>query len=97
MRAMELQFLPDGMVRGAGTDMVGWFTMVGAWDRQTGRIHLVKKYLGQHEVIYVGEPDGEGCICGTWTIGAEQSGPFRLWPVIRRPPSDTPIQDLSET
>ncbi len=77
--------------------MVGWFTIAGTWDRQTGRVRLVKQYLGQHAVIYYGEPDGEGCIHGTWWIGAEQSGPFGLRPILRQPPPDTPIRDLGET
>src|SRR5437762_933070 len=65
MRQFELRFA-DGNVTGRGTDVVGPFTLSGAYDVQTGRVLLVKQYLGKHTVRYRGELDGEGSIQGTW-------------------------------
>jgi hypothetical protein len=96
MQEFELRFA-QGDVRGSGTDVVGPFTFTGAYDLQTGRILMVKQYLGKHAVQYIGEPDGEGCIQGTWHIelrGYHLSGSFRLRPVVRRPGRDEPIQEL---
>ncbi|MCS7269703.1 MAG: hypothetical protein NZ703_01345, partial [Gemmataceae bacterium] len=78
-----------------GIDIVGLFTMRGSWEPTTGKVRIVKHYLGKHDVVYLGQPDGEGCIAGTWWIGAEQSGPFLLRPVIRKSGGQEPIRDLT--
>jgi hypothetical protein len=97
MRAFELEFAPDGGVRGRGVDVVGQFTFAGAFDRDTGRVLMVKQYLGKHAVQYDGRPDGEGCIQGTWLISmgpVRLTGSFLIRPAVARPTGDEPIQEL---
>src|SRR5688572_13117077 len=49
----------EGRVSGSGRDVVGRFTFSGEYDEATGRVRMVKQYLGKHRVLYVGQPDGE--------------------------------------
>ena len=93
MRAFELHFR-DGEITGGGRDIVGVFTFSGAYDTRTGRVLMVKQYLGKHRVAYDGMPDGEGSIAGTWSIGQDWTGPFLLRPVVERPAEDAPIHEL---
>ena len=96
MRAFELHFA-NGSISGGGIDVVGRFTFSGAYDVQTGRVLMVKQYLGKHAVQYTGNPDGEGSIQGTWVIdlrGTRLTGSFLLRPVLRRPTGDEPIQEV---
>jgi|SRR5579883_2605642 len=67
MEDFHLRFR-DGRVDGHGRDVVGKFVFRGEYDGQTGRVRMVKQYLGKHQVVYDGEPDGEGSIIGTWSI-----------------------------
>jgi|SRR6516225_4402744 hypothetical protein len=55
-------------IDGHGQDIIGRFVFRGECDLNTGRIHMVKQYIGKHQVLYVGGPDGEGSIVGTWSI-----------------------------
>ena len=84
----------DGKVSGEGRDMVGRFTFSGTYDLTTGEVRMVKQYVGKHMVLYVGQPDGEGSIAGTWSIGHLDSGSFLLRPVIQKPSGDEPIQEI---
>ncbi|GIW84627.1 MAG: hypothetical protein KatS3mg107_0287 [Gemmataceae bacterium] len=97
MQEFELHFQANGEVVGRGYDIVGLFTMRGEWDPSSGQVKIVKHYLGKHDVVYRGQPDGEGCIIGTWWIGADCSGPFLLRPVLRRPPQQEPIQEWKQS
>ena len=63
MEAFELHFR-GGLATGHGRDVVGRFTFHGEYDEKTGRVTLVKQYLGRHQVVYDGRPDGEGSILG---------------------------------
>lgn len=54
-------------VQGSGWDMIGLFTLRGTLNAQ-GEVFLVKQYLGQHTVNYVGRYDGEGVMAGEWHI-----------------------------
>ena len=97
MREFELCFAPDGNISGSGKDVVGRFTFSGAYDTQTGRVLMVKQYIGKHAVRYAGDPDGEGSIQGTWEInhhGVALRGTFLLRPVVRKPTGDEPIQEI---
>jgi len=58
-----------GTVSGSGHDIIGIFTFRGTVS-EDGRIAMVKQYLGQHSVDYVGSYDGEGTLFGQWRIGA---------------------------
>ena len=93
MTPFTLRFA-DGAVIGDGRDLVGPFTFSGTYDPATGRVVMVKQYLGRHSVLYVGQPDGEGSIQGTWSIGQHHTGPFLLRPQVSKPNSDEPIHDL---
>ena len=99
MEQFELHFSPDGQVHGSGSDIVGLFHFTGQVELSTGRIQLIKQYLGAHQVFYAGQSDGEGCILGMWTIREPwfyDTGPFALKPVLRRPTGDEPIEDITE-
>lgn len=84
----------QGRVSGDGRDMVGLFTFAGTYDEATGEIRMMKQYLGKHQVLYVGKPDGEGSIQGTWSIGELNSGPFLLRPAFVKPTGEEPIQEI---
>jgi hypothetical protein len=83
-----------GRITGEGRDVVGRFVFAGEYDEATGAVRLVKQYLGKHRVLYVGQPDGEGSIQGTWSIGKYHTGPFLLRPPVARPRGDEPIQEI---
>ena len=96
MRAFELHFRA-GRVTGQGVDLVGPFTMRGECGGD-GRVRIVKQYLGKHRVTYVGAPDGEGCILGTWEVALtfagetyRSTGPFLMRPELARPTGDEAI------
>ncbi len=93
MTSFTLQFAA-GIVTGDGRDMVGPFTFSGEYDEATGEVRMAKQYLGKHAVLYVGRPDGEGSIQGTWSIGPFGRGPFLLRPVIAKSTGDEPIQEI---
>jgi hypothetical protein len=84
MREFTLMFSGTTVV-GRGTDLVGPFTIRGTVDPASGRVAFRKQYVGRHHVDYVGQPDGEGCILGTWNLGtdwADLEGSFLLRPVL---------------
>ncbi|MBY0513640.1 MAG: hypothetical protein K2P78_06975 [Gemmataceae bacterium] len=93
MREFRLAFR-DGRITGGGSDVVGRFTFAGEYDEATGRVRMVKQYVDRHAVAYVGSPDGEGCIAGTWSIGEHWTGSFLMRPVLRRPRGDEPVQEI---
>ena len=64
---LRLQF-DGGRISGSGHDIVGLFTFRGTLSDE-GRVVMVKRYLGQHSVDYVGQYDGEGILWGDWHIG----------------------------
>jgi hypothetical protein len=84
-----------GCITGEGRDVVGRFTFSGEYDETTGEVRMLKQYIGKHRVLYVGRPDGEGSIQGTWSIGELTSGPFLLRPRIAKPTGEEPIQEIS--
>jgi hypothetical protein len=92
MREFTLNFA-NGKITGKGRDVVGRFVYAGEYDEQTGRVVMIKEYR-THQVLYVGQPDGEGCIQGTWTIEGCDTGPFLLRPVVRKPSGEEPIQEI---
>lgn len=97
MKEFELQFRPDGCISGHGVDVVGRFVFDGEWDPKSGLVEMTKQYLKKHRVHYVGRPDGEGSITGTWTIDEgwfRDTGPFGLSPHLARPSGDEPIQEI---
>ena len=93
MERFELRFRGRA-VTGRGVDVIGRFTMVGDCDAQTGRVRMTKHYVGKHRVEYDGQPDGEGCIGGTWRIEPDWSGKFLMQPTLPRPTGEEPIQEI---
>ena len=93
MKAFTLKF-GGGRINGGGEDVIGPFTFSGNYDERTGQVRMVKQYVRKHQVLYVGLPDGEGCIQGTWSIGADWTGPFLMRPVIGRPNGTEPIHEI---
>jgi hypothetical protein len=93
MSPLTLHFAA-GVVRGDGRDVVGAFTFRGTYHTTTGEIRMVKQYFGKHSVLYIGRPDGEGSIHGTWSIAPFSSGPFILRPAIGKATGDEPIQEI---
>jgi hypothetical protein len=83
-----------GRITGAGRDVVGHFTFEGTYDPRTGAVRMVKQYIGAHQVLYVGVPDGEGSIAGTWDIYGIHTGTFLLRPRLAKPTGDEPIQEI---
>ncbi|MDX1945892.1 MAG: hypothetical protein SFU86_10885, partial [Pirellulaceae bacterium] len=57
-----------GRISGSGIDMVGPFTLAGTLG-EGGQVAILKQYVGQHSVEYVGTYDGEGLLFGEWRIG----------------------------
>jgi hypothetical protein len=98
MTPFTLRFA-TGQVTGEGRDVVGRFTFDGSYNEATGEVRLVKQYFtadgrSRHQVLYVGRPDGEGSIQGTWSIGPDYTGPFLLRPRVLRPTGDEPIHEI---
>jgi len=56
-----------GRITGSGRDMVGPFTFTGTLSA-TGQVAMIKQYIGQHRVDYLGSYDGEGTMWGHWRI-----------------------------
>ena len=71
----------NGGVFGSGTDGVGAFVVSGTHDGDSGQFNFVKKYLGQHEVLYFGQAKGDGGdmrVQGKWSIPGNCDGTFLL-------------------
>jgi sarcosine oxidase delta subunit len=56
-----------GRITGSGDDMIGQFTFNGTLS-ETGHVAMIKQYIGQHKVYYVGSYDGEGTMWGHWRL-----------------------------
>jgi len=68
-----------GVLSGSGDDDVGPFTLRGRYGAGATEIHWTKTYVGRHSVYYrgFGEPNR---IWGTWELGEEWTGGFKIWP-----------------
>jgi hypothetical protein len=78
---MELHLtFKDGQVRGEGRDWVGSFLVTGRYETDTGKCWWSKKYVGRHDVAYMGYNEGRG-IWGTWELADPPwKGGFHIWP-----------------
>jgi hypothetical protein len=92
MENLVLRFA-DGQVSGRGFDLVGLFTIAGAVS-ESGELTFVKQYLGQHQVYYAGQYDGEGTIHGRWWITEDITDQFMLSPVIDKSATALPVETL---
>jgi len=86
----------DGTITGEGRDVIGEFTIEGAYDAD-GDIKFVKQYVGKHAVLYSGRHDGEGTILGKWSIPPLWSGAFALRPVQSRADPNLPIEIIESS
>ena len=75
MEGLTLQ-IKEGSIHGGGYDAVGMFTFDGSIGEE-GDVHMIKQYLGEHRVLYVGEYDGDKLLWGIWKIGW-MSGPWEI-------------------
>ena len=57
---------------GSGVDLLGPFTLRGSI--QDDRVAILKSYVGQHDVEYLGQYDGEGVLRGHWRIFPIENG-----------------------
>lgn len=64
-----------GGIFGCGSDGVGSFVLRGTEEGDS--FNFVKKYLGQHEVLYFGKRKGD-VVKGKWTIPDNCEGTFML-------------------
>jgi hypothetical protein len=67
----------NGVISGGGADVVGPFTISGAYGAETA--DFTKKYP-RHSVKYEGKWDGQ-VLFGTWVIRSiRDRGEFEIWP-----------------
>lgn len=67
----------EAVVRGAGEDPVGAFSMEGWHDAATGEFGLEKDYVGAHSLRYAGHFDGVA-LRGAYSFGGADGGLFAL-------------------
>ena len=84
---LELRF-GQGRIVGEGQDSVGRFVIRGRFDIPTRECWWTKGYIGRHEVHYSGLRAGKA-IQGTWSIGQDLTGGFRIWPIGSGEDDDT--------
>ena len=73
MQDFHLRFR-DGNIDGHGTDVIGRFVFHGDYDPRTGRVRMVKQYLGKHAVLYDGTGRCDPSCRRIWIGGAELFG-----------------------
>lgn len=78
---MELHLtFEKGAVRGEGRDWVAEFLIFGKYETETGKCWFTKRYVGRHDVAYLGYNEGRG-IWGTWEmVDPAWKGGFHIWP-----------------
>lgn len=94
MTDLRLAF-QEGLIKGEGVDVIGPFLFLGKLTEE-GQVSLIKQYLGQHSVDYLGQYDGEGELAGIWQI----DGFHGRWSIrIKRAPQsdDTIIEFVPPT
>ena len=74
---LDLTF-KNGRVMGDGGDDIGPFRISGV-THQDRSVTWTKTYIGRHQVWYSGYAELKG-IWGTWQIGRNDTGGFRIWP-----------------
>lgn len=89
MGALQLGF-EDQRIVGAGTDVIGDFTLQGGL--KESNVTIVKHYVDAHSVDYRGTFDGEGTLQGVWSIHGV--GGRWLIKVVGADTASMEIQDL---
>jgi len=82
---LDLRF-SRGLIRGQGRDRVGEFLIRGRYQLDDGKCWLSKRYVGKHDVAYLGYNEGKG-IWGNWEIPPLHKGGFHIWPVAMGDPT----------
>src|SRR5436305_10821562 len=94
---MELNLtFRNGVLTGEGRDWVGPFTVRGRYGVLDGRCHWTKRYVGKHDVFYMGYNEGKG-IWGTWElISSGLRGGFHIWPEGMNEPSGPELRAAAD-
>lgn len=96
MAGLHLRFA-EGRVEGEGTDCVGDFVFSGSYDLRTGRVTMLKQYVGAHAVEYDGRNDNDGLwLWGLWRIRGFDSGGFHMWPAGVEDPTQRRLEAEEE-
>jgi hypothetical protein len=78
---------------GVGVDVIGPFRLDRRIDRG-GKAEILKQYIGQHQVLYVGRYDGEGTFSGQWSVGGD-AGTWLIFVGSSSRDMDRPITDIT--
>src|SRR5687768_5751730 len=90
MENLRISF-EERRIDGSGSDIVGPFLLSGIINAD-GTVVIQKRYIGQHQVDYIGTFDGEGVMSGEWRISTSH-GPWMIR--IRNLESDS-VPEISE-
>jgi hypothetical protein len=90
MEQLQISF-DGGNLTGSGSDIIGPFTLKGSLDND--QVVIVKQYVGQHHVDYIGMYDGEGTMRGLWSI-AGFGGDWLIKIVARTATDEAAIQEI---
>jgi hypothetical protein len=93
---MELDLLfREGAMTGDGRDRIGRFLIRGKYDIGNGKCSWTKRYLGKHDVSYLGYNEGKG-IWGLWEIPPGWRGGFHIWPSAMGDPTKPRLAEAVE-
>lgn len=98
---MELHLtFRQGGVRGEGRDFVGKFALRGQYSTTDGKCHWHKRYVGRHDVFYLGFNEGKG-IWGTWELVPKEvhglvRGGFHIWPEGMGDPTELRLEEAAD-
>jgi len=84
---MELNLsFRQGIMTGEGRDLIGQFLIRGKYKLDDGKCGWTKRYIGKHDVAYLGYNEGKG-IWGLWEIPPTWRGGFHIWPMAMGDPT----------
>lgn len=90
---MELRLtFRQGVVTGEGRDFVGEFLIRGRYQVEDGKCWWTKRFIGKHDVSYMGYNEGKG-IWGIWDIPPAWKGGFYIWPEAMGDPTRKKISE----
>jgi hypothetical protein len=89
-------YFGEGRIVGRGVDVIGVFRLDGTLD-ENGAVAIIKQYVGQHDVQYLGQYDGEGTLSGEWRIGLDRVGlDCGRWAIFVRGFADEMADEIAE-
>jgi hypothetical protein len=94
---MELSLtFRQGAMTGEGRDRVGEFLLRGRYEVESGKCWWSKRYVGKHDVAYMGYNEGRG-IWGMWEIkNPPAKGGFHIWPEAMGDPTQKKLSAEEE-